>query len=118
MRYPFECGDHLRLKLRVSEGHLGVPTVSDLWPNANWHEREVFDMMGIRFADHPDLRRILMWDGHPFYPLRKDIPLAGRPNDMPDVAFTNKAPLEAGPFVTVPSCATTKDREPRARRQE
>ncbi len=91
-------------------------TVSDIWPTANWHEREIFDMMGLRFNDHPDLRRILMWDGYPYFPLRKEFPLEGLPSDMPDVAFTAAAPLEGGPFVTLPSTATTKDREPRARR--
>jgi NADH-quinone oxidoreductase subunit C len=72
-------------------------------------------MFGIRFNNHPDLRRILMWDGYPYFPLRKDFPLAGRPSDMPEVAFSNRAPLEGGPFVTSPTTATTKDREPRSR---
>jgi NADH-quinone oxidoreductase subunit C len=116
--YQFERGEHLRLKLRVSEDHLEVPTVSHVWRTANWHEREVYDMMGIRFSGHPDLRRILMWDGYPYFPLRKDFPLAGKPSEMPDVAFTRAAPLEGGPFVTVPSTATTKDREPRSREME
>ncbi len=113
--YHFERGEYLRLKLMVSEDDLVVPTVSDVWRTADWHEREVFDMMGIRFSQHPDLRRILMWEGYPFYPLRKDFPLAGLPSEMPDVAFSKAAPLEGGPFVTVPSTATTKDREPRSR---
>jgi len=113
--YQFERGDHLRLKIAVSEDNLEVPTVADVWQTANWHEREAFDMYGIRFTGHPDLRRILMWDGYPYYPLRKDFPLAGRPSEMPDVAFSKAAPLEGGPFVTVPSTATTKDREPRSR---
>ena len=111
----FEKNEHLRIKFRVSEDDLSVATVSDIWPTADWHEREVFDMMGIRFTAHPDLRRILMWEGYPYFPLRKDFPLAGRPSDVPGVAFTKTAPLEGGPFVTVPSTATTKDREPRAR---
>ncbi len=113
--YSFEGGTHLRLKITVSEDDLTVPTVSDIWATANWHEREIYDMMGIRFEGHPDLRRILMWDGYPFYPLRKDFPLAGKDSDVPEVAFTKAAPLEGGPFVTLPSPATTKDREPRAR---
>jgi NADH-quinone oxidoreductase subunit C len=113
--YQLEHGDHLRLKIVVSEDDLEVPTVSDVWATADWHEREAFDMYGIKFSGHPDLRRILMWDGYPFYPLRKDFPLAGRPSDMPDVAFTKAAPLAGGPFVTMPSTATTKDREPRSR---
>lgn len=56
---------HLRLKATVSEDDCQAPTVSDIWPTADWHEREVYDMMGIRFVDHPDLRRILMWEGFP-----------------------------------------------------
>jgi NADH-quinone oxidoreductase subunit C len=105
---------HLRVKAAVSEEE-EVPSVTDLWAGADWHEREVYDMMGIRFSGHPNLKRILMWEGYPFYPLRKDFPLAGRPSEMPDVAFTGVAPLEGGPFVT---CAGAEDpvrREPRAR---
>lgn len=105
---------HLRVKAAVSEDQ-EAPTVSDLWPTANWHEREVFDMMGIRFQGHPDLRRILMWEGYPFYPLRKDFPLAGKPSEMPEVAFSGIAPLEGGPFVTSPMDAGTIEREPRAK---
>lgn len=112
--YSLADNIHLRLKTKVSEDNLEVPTVSDLWATADWHEREVFDMMGIRFANHPDLRRILMWDGYPFFPLRKDFPLEGKPSEMPEVAFTDRAPLAGGPFVTSPTSAGTKDREPRA----
>ena len=106
---------HLRLKIVVSEDDCTVPTVSDIWPTADWHEREVYDMMGIHFANHPDLRRILMWDGYPYHPLRKDFPLQGKKSDMPGVAFTEVAPLAGGPFVTVPTSGTTQVREPRAR---
>ncbi len=114
--YSMKLSTHLRFKLRLSEDDPTADTVSDIWPTANWHEREMFDMMGLRFNNHPDLRRILMWDGYPYHPLRKEFPLEGLPSDMPDVAFTAAAPLEGGPFVTLPSTATTKDREPRARR--
>jgi len=113
--YAFDSGLHLRLKISVSEDELEAPSVTDLFSTANWHEREVYDMMGIKFPGHPDLRRILMWDGYPFFPLRKDFPLAGKASDMPDVAFSAAAPLAGGPFVTLPSTATTKDREPRSR---
>ncbi|MDQ2824902.1 MAG: NADH-quinone oxidoreductase subunit C [Verrucomicrobiota bacterium] len=116
--YSMTLAVHLRLKLCVSEQPGTVDTISDIWPTANWHEREIYDMMGIKFNGHPDLRRILMWDGYPFFPLRKEFPLEGLPSDMPDVAFTEAAPMEGGPFVTVPTTATTKDREPRARRPE
>ena len=116
--YSMPHGAHLRLKLRAPEEVGALDTVSDIWPTADWHEREIYDMMGIKFTGHPDLRRILMWDGYPFFPLRKDFPLAGLPSDMPDVAFTKVTPLEGGPFVTVPSTAGSKDREPRARPPE
>ena len=114
--YSLKMGVHLRLKLTVSEDDPTVDTISDIWPAADWHEREIYDMMGIRFNNHPDLRRILMWEGYPYFPLRKEFPLEGLPSNMPDVAFTASAPLEGGPFVTVPTTATVKDREPRARR--
>jgi len=113
--YSMSRGVHLRLKSRVPEEAGAVDTVSDIWPTANWHEREAYDMMGIKFNGHPDLRRILMWEGYPYFPLRKDFPLEGLPSEMPDVAFTKVTPMEGGPFVTVPSTATSKDREPRAR---
>ncbi len=57
---------------------LYLHTATDLWKGAEWLEREVFDMFGIRFADHPDLRRILLWETFPAHPLRKDYPLRGR----------------------------------------
>lgn len=104
---------HLRIKAKVSEDET-VPSVTDLWLGADWHEREVWDMMGIPFSDHPNLKRILMWEGYPFFPLRKDFPLAGRPTDMPDVAFTGVAPLEGGPFVTSAGGEDVARREPRA----
>jgi NADH-quinone oxidoreductase subunit C len=108
----------LRIKTNVSEEKAELPTVSGVWRTANWHEREIYDMMGIRFRGHPDLRRILMWEGYPYFPLRKDFPLAGKPTNVPDVAFTKVTPLEGGPFVTLPSSGDAVSREPRVRTPE
>jgi NADH-quinone oxidoreductase subunit C len=111
-------GQELRLKTNVCEEKSELPSVLPVWRTANWHEREIYDMMGIRFSGHPDLRRILMWEGYPYHPLRKDFPLAGKSSDLPGVAFTNPAPLEGGPFVTLPSSGDAISREPRVRTPE
>ncbi|MFA7343936.1 MAG: NADH-quinone oxidoreductase subunit C [Terrimicrobiaceae bacterium] len=112
--YSMAHGTHLRLKIPVGEDPCEAPSVTGIWPGANWHEREIYDMMGIRFTGHPDLRRILMWEGYPYHPLRKDFPLEGKPSDTPGLAFSEVAPLAGGPFVTVPTDGTTQVREPRA----
>jgi NADH-quinone oxidoreductase subunit C len=111
-------GCELRLKTDVSEEKSELPSVISVWKTANWHEREIYDMMGIRFRGHPDLRRILMWEGYPYFPLRKDFPLAGKPSELPGVAFTKSAPLEGGPFVTVAGGGDATNREPRVRNPE
>ena len=116
--YSMPHAAHLRLKLKVSEDGGSLDTVSDIWPTADWHEREIYDMMGIRFRGHPDLRRIIMWEGYPYFPLRKDFPLAGKPSEMPDVAFSKPAPIEGGPFVTAPGGKDAIEREPRVRTPE
>lgn len=75
--YSFRLNLRLRLRVFVPEDDLSVPTVTGVWPAANWQEREVYDFFGVVFDGHPDLRRILMpddWEGHPH---RKDYPLGG-----------------------------------------
>jgi len=114
--YGHRC--HLRLKTSVGEEKSELPTVTTDWRTADWHEREIYDMMGVRFRGHPDLRRILMWEGYPYFPLRKDFPLAGKPSDLPEVAFTQPAPLDGGPFVTVPGGKDSMAREPRVRQPD
>jgi NADH-quinone oxidoreductase subunit C len=69
--------ERLRLKVRLGGSDPVVHSVIPVWPTANWHERENFDLFGIRFEGHPDLRRILMPDDWEGYPLRKDYPVEG-----------------------------------------
>ena len=116
--YGYGHRSHLRLKTDVSEEKCELPSVTSVWKTADWHEREIYDMMGIRFRGHPDLRRILMWEGYPYFPLRKDFPLAGKPSEVPEVAFTRPAPMEGGPFVTAPGGKDSMEREPRVRTPE
>ena len=74
---------YLRLKVLVPEAAPAVPTVTGVWPGANWHERETWDMFGIRFTGHPDLRRLYMPEEFEHFPLRKDFPLMGIPDSLP-----------------------------------
>ncbi len=109
-----ETGANLLVRVLIAEESMKVPSVVSLWKSANWLEREQYDLMGIIYEDHPDLRRIMMWDGYPYHPLQKDFPLEGKPTELPGVAFTEKAPMRGAPFTTRPG-ATSTDREPRQR---
>ncbi len=79
--YSFPHNRRLRLKAAVPENGF-VATVQGVWKAANWLEREVYDLFGIVFDGHPDLRRILLWDGYVGHPLRKDFPLHGIPQNV------------------------------------
>jgi len=79
--YSFPHNRRLRLKAPVPENET-LPTVEGVWKAANWLEREVYDLFGIVFDGHSDLRRILLWDGYVGHPLRKDFPLHGIPQKV------------------------------------
>jgi NADH-quinone oxidoreductase subunit C len=76
--YSLTHNHRLRVKVRVDEDDASVPTAVSLWPIANWMEREVWDMFGIRFEGHPDLRRLLMYEEFVGHALRKDYPITRR----------------------------------------
>jgi NADH-quinone oxidoreductase subunit C len=80
--YSIANKTYLRLKVSVEEDDPVVPTLTGVWPAANWHERETYDMFGIKFAGHPDLRRFYMPEEFEYYPLRKDFPLMGIPDSL------------------------------------
>ena len=113
-----ETGANLLVRTPLPEADPSVPSLVPVWRSANWLEREQYDLMGITFTDHPDLRRIMMWDEYPYHPLRKDFPVAGIPTETPagtrEAVFTMKAPTHGAPFTTSPG-ATAADREPRSR---
>jgi NADH-quinone oxidoreductase subunit C len=105
----------------ASDSDPAMPTATVLWAGADWHEREAFDMFGIKFSGHPDLRRILMWDEYPYFPLRKEFPLAGLPTELSDPEITEEiktgvisAPMAGGPFVATPG-EPMSEAEPRAK---
>jgi len=75
--YSIEKNRRVRLKVKLKEGQ-SLPTVSNLWSSANWMEREVFDLFGISFSGHPDLRRILLPDDWESHPMLKNYPLEGK----------------------------------------
>lgn len=80
----------LRVSVRVEERDPTVHSVVSVWPSANWFEREVYDMFGIRFGSHPDMRRIYMPEDFEYYPLRKEFPLIGIPGSI-------QTPIPDGP---------------------
>jgi NADH-quinone oxidoreductase subunit B/C/D len=99
----FEPATRMRVKVPLSGSQPVAESVTDLWPSAAWYEREAYDLMGIDFGGHPDLRRLIMppdWEGHP---LRKNQP--GRATEMPPYTTAearDKQPLDAGVYVTSP----------------
>jgi NADH-quinone oxidoreductase subunit C len=80
--YNLDSRQRIRVKTFVEEESLEVPTATDIWPSANWPEREAYDMIGVRFSGHPDLRRMYMPEDFQFFPLRKEFPLIGIPGSI------------------------------------
>lgn len=121
--YSTARAEYLRLAADcASDTDPVAPSVVSLWAGANWHERECYDMFGIKFEGHPDLRRILMWDGYPGFPLRKEFPLAGVETALPDAEIAEEtstpvipAPMMGGPFVASVGEINLTEAEPRAK---
>lgn len=88
----------LRLKVRVDEEDLVVPSVTDVYRAANWNERECYDMLGIRFDGHPDLRRMYMPEDFEYFPLRKEFPQLGIPGSLPLPPQVPEGELTMDPF--------------------
>ncbi len=112
LRIAVDCADDI---------HPALPSIANVYPAANWHEREAYDLFGIRYEGHPNLKRILMWEDYPYHPLRKDFPLAGIEVPFPaaDVAESAdakvlSAPMMGGPFVSS-GCGTMHETEPQAK---
>ncbi|CCD07011.1 TPA: NADH-quinone oxidoreductase subunit C [Legionella pneumophila] len=102
----------LRVKLFVEESHLIVPSVHHLWKSANWFEREAYDLYGILFNDHPDLRRLLTDYGFIGHPFRKDFPLSGEVEMRYDAKLQKViyAPVDIVPRIVVPKVIRNDNR--------
>ena len=92
------AGKRIRLKVRVGEDDAAVPSITGLFKAADWNERECFDMLGIRFEDHPDLRRMYMPEDFEYHPQRKEFPLLGIPGSLPLPPQTPEGELTMDPF--------------------
>lgn len=75
--------DRLFIKVKVDANEPNSPSLVPIWGSANWYEREAYDMVGVEFTDHPDLRRMYMPEDFEYHPLRKDFPLMGIPGSLP-----------------------------------
>jgi NADH-quinone oxidoreductase subunit C len=101
--YSLEKHEYLRIVVDcASATEPTLPSVTAIWGGANWLEREIYDMYGISFKGHPDLRRILMWDNYPYNPLRKDFPLAGIPAPLSNEDIGIAAEIQGGMTIAAP----------------
>jgi NADH-quinone oxidoreductase subunit C len=90
----------LRLKVRVDEHDATIPTVTGVWPGAGWHEREAWDMMGIRFEGNPDHRRVYMPEDFEYHPARKEFPTLGIPGSLPLPPREPDGELQLDPYAS------------------
>lgn len=112
---------YLRVVVALKDDeHPRAPSLTGMWPAADWHEREAYDMFGVEFENHPDLRRILMWEGYDWHPLRKEFPLAGHDTELPDEEIRRQsgtrmipAPMDGGPFAASQQSGIMSRSEPR-----
>jgi len=93
-----EMGKRLRLKIRVDEQSMSAPSITSVYRAVNWHERECYDMFGIRFDGHPDMRRMFLPEDFEYHPLRKEFPLLGIPGSLPLPPQTPEAALTMDPY--------------------
>lgn len=101
----------IRIKVRIDEDDLSVPSITAVHRSANWNEREAYDMFGIRFEGHPDLRRMYMPEDFEYYPLRKEFPLLGIPGSLPLPPQTPEGPLTMDPFAAAHGSKPVKSYE-------
>ncbi|MEW6506851.1 MAG: NADH-quinone oxidoreductase subunit C [Bacteroidota bacterium] len=81
--YSFKNNFTLRIKSNITDDNPTIDSVTPVWASADWYERETYDMYGIIFKNHPDLRRMYMPEGFQYYPLRKEFPVLGIPGSLP-----------------------------------
>jgi len=101
----------IRMKVRVDEDDMHVPSVVSIWKAANWNEREAYDMFGLIFDGHPDLRRMYMPEDFEYHPLRKEFPLLGVPGSLPLPPQTPEGELTMDPFAAAHGSKPVKSYE-------
>jgi NADH-quinone oxidoreductase subunit C len=110
-----EGGKRVRLKVRVDEEDLHVPSVTGVFRSAGWNEREAYDMLGLVFDGHPDMRRMYMPEDFEYHPLRKEFPLLGVPGSLPLPPQTPEGELTLDPFAAAHGSKPVKSyEEPRS----
>jgi len=109
--FSLERQKRIRLKVRIDEDDLHVPSVVSVWKAANWNEREAYDMLGLHFDGHPDLRRMYMPEDFEYYPLRKEFPLLGVPGSLPLPPQTPEGELTMDPFAAAHGSKPVKSYE-------